>query len=55
MPYYYFTEIWTPLTFIGIKLFRDDEGRLWAKVWGFDRRPFKSYFKSNRSSENTKS
>jgi hypothetical protein len=33
MPNYYFKEIWTPLKFIGIKFFRDDELRLWVKFW----------------------
>ncbi|CAH1192627.1 hypothetical protein PAECIP111892_01050 [Paenibacillus auburnensis] len=33
MPSYYFKEIWTPLKLVGIKFFRDDELRLWVKLW----------------------
>lgn len=32
MPNYYFQEIWTPLKYIGIRLFRDDEQQLWYKI-----------------------
>lgn len=38
MPNYYFREFWTPLSLTGIKLFKDDEGVLWIKYWGFKRR-----------------
>lgn len=38
MPYYYFSEVWTPLKLIGIKFFRDDENRLWVKFWVFSRK-----------------
>jgi hypothetical protein len=38
MPYYHFSESWTPLRLIGIRFFTDDEGRRWIKVWGFHRR-----------------
>jgi len=47
MPYYYFSSVWTPLSLIGIKLYKDNEGRLWVKVWGFDRKPLKHIFKRN--------
>ncbi|WP_171630222.1 hypothetical protein [Paenibacillus plantarum] len=40
MPNYYFTEVWTPLKLLGIKLFKDDEGAIWIKCWGFKRRRF---------------
>ncbi len=38
MPHFYFREIWTPLKFIGIKLFADDEGKLWYKVFSNPRK-----------------
>ncbi len=38
MPYIHFIERWTPLKLIGIKIYRDDEGGLWIKIWGFRRR-----------------
>lgn len=38
MPYYHFEEIWTPLKLIGIRFFRDDEQRLWIKLWSKPRR-----------------
>ncbi|MBP1995542.1 hypothetical protein [Paenibacillus eucommiae] len=38
MPYYYFSEVWTPLSKIGIKFFRDDEGKLWYKLGKHTRR-----------------
>ncbi|MBP1962301.1 hypothetical protein J2Z65_001500 [Paenibacillus aceris] len=38
MPNYYFREFWTPLSLTGIKLFKDDEGVLWIKYWGYKRR-----------------
>ncbi len=38
MPYHYFTEIWTPLRLIGVKLLRDSDGKYWVKIWGFTRR-----------------
>lgn len=38
MPSYYFKEIWTPLSWIGIKFFRDDEGFLWIKRWSNPRK-----------------
>ncbi|WP_236293293.1 hypothetical protein [Paenibacillus allorhizoplanae] len=40
MPNYYFSEVWTPLKLLGIKLFKDDEGAIWIKYWGFKRRRF---------------
>ncbi|CAH1192846.1 hypothetical protein PAECIP111891_00450 [Paenibacillus allorhizoplanae] len=40
MPIYYLIEIWTPLKLVGIKLFKDDEGILWIKYWGFKRKRF---------------
>ncbi|MDR6878338.1 hypothetical protein [Bacillus sp. 3255] len=40
MPNYYFKEFWTPLSLTGIKLYKDDEGALWIKYWGFKRRKF---------------
>jgi hypothetical protein len=41
MPNYYFIEIWTPLKFVGVRLFRDDEGRVWIKYWNAKRRRFR--------------
>lgn len=41
MPNYYFKEIWTPLKLVGIKFFRDDEERLWVKIWSKPRRRLK--------------
>lgn len=38
MPYYVFEEAWTPLKWIGIRFYRDDEGKWWVKVWSFKRR-----------------
>ncbi|WP_263575725.1 hypothetical protein [Paenibacillus vietnamensis] len=38
MPSYYFKELWTPMTIVGIKLFKDDEGHLWIKVRDSKRR-----------------
>lgn len=38
MPYYFFDEIWTPLKFVGIRLFRDNESGVWIKFWGAKRR-----------------
>ncbi|WP_156123344.1 hypothetical protein [Paenibacillus sp. FSL R5-0912] len=37
MPNYHFREIWTPLRWIQIRFYRDDEDRLWVK-WGSQRR-----------------
>lgn len=42
MPNYYFKEIWSPLKLIGIRFFRDDESRVWVKLWSKSRRPLGS-------------
>ncbi len=42
MPHYYFDEIWTPLKFVGIRLFRDDDGGIWIKYWNTKRRRLRS-------------
>ncbi len=31
MPNYYFKEIWTPLKWVQIRFFRDDDNRVWVK------------------------
>ncbi|MEK5449402.1 hypothetical protein [Paenibacillus sp. FSL R7-0331] len=31
MPNYYFKEIWTPLKWVQIRFFRDDDDRVWVK------------------------
>lgn len=38
MPSYYFKEFWTPLSWVGVKFFRDDEGYLWIKWWSNPRK-----------------
>jgi hypothetical protein len=38
VPQYYFSEIWTPLKIVGIRLFRDDDGNIWIKFWKKRRR-----------------
>jgi len=38
MPFYHFRRVWTPLQWIGIRFFRDDEGNLWIKAWNRRRR-----------------
>jgi len=38
MPHFYFREIWTPLKLIGIKIFKDDQGDIWYKVFSKSRR-----------------
>lgn len=38
MPHFYFREIWTPLKLMGIKLFKDDEGKLWYKIFSSPRK-----------------
>ncbi|WP_272949041.1 hypothetical protein [Paenibacillus contaminans] len=38
MPYYYFKEIWTPLKLLGISIFKDEEDRIWYKLWKYKRR-----------------
>ncbi|WP_256704551.1 hypothetical protein [Paenibacillus sp. FSL R7-0273] len=38
MPSYYFKEVWTPLKWIGIKFFHDDEENLWIKWWSNPRK-----------------
>lgn len=32
MPNYYFKEIWTPLKWVQIRFFRDDDDRVWIKI-----------------------
>jgi hypothetical protein len=34
MPYYHFEEISTPLKLIGVRLYRDDQKRIWFKLRG---------------------
>lgn len=41
MPNYHFKEIWTPLKLIRIRFFRDDQDRLWIKVFNNQRRLLK--------------
>ncbi len=41
MPSYYFKELWTPLKWIGIQFFRDDEQHLWIKWWSNPRKRLK--------------
>lgn len=41
MPYYVFKEKWTPLRLVGLKLYVDDEGRLWWQLWGSRRKRFR--------------
>ncbi|WP_019534253.1 hypothetical protein [Paenibacillus ginsengihumi] len=38
MPYIHFSEIWTPLKLIGIRLYRDDDRGLWVKLWSLPRK-----------------
>lgn len=38
MPYYSFREQWTPLKLIGIRLFIDEDNKLWIKIWKSRRR-----------------
>lgn len=38
MPYYQFKKVWTPLSLLGIKLFKDDSNKLWVKLWNKPRR-----------------
>jgi hypothetical protein len=42
MPHYYFREVWTPLKFIGIRLFRDNDRHVWIKYWNKRSRRFRS-------------
>lgn len=41
MPNYYFKEVWSPLKWISIRFFRDDEGQVWIKIGSKARRPLK--------------
>lgn len=41
MGYYSFNEIWTPLKLIGIRIYKDDVGDYWYKLWTARRKPFK--------------
>lgn len=38
MPYYTFVERWTPLKILGIRFYKDEEGKWWIKVWSSKRR-----------------
>jgi hypothetical protein len=38
MPYYEFRELWSPLKFVGIRFYKDDENNLWLKLWNRPRR-----------------
>lgn len=38
MPHFYFREVWTPLKVVGVRLFKDGEGKLWYKVLANRRR-----------------
>lgn len=39
MPWYSFSEIWTPLSMFGVKLYREkNERKLWVKVGNKKRR-----------------
>lgn len=38
MPYYYYREIWTPLKWIGISIYKDERNRIWYKLFRFKRR-----------------
>ncbi|WP_269453452.1 hypothetical protein [Paenibacillus swuensis] len=38
MPLYNFSEIWTPLKIAGIRFYRDEEARIWIKLWSKSRR-----------------
>ncbi|WP_156410868.1 hypothetical protein [Paenibacillus sp. Soil787] len=47
MPYYYHNEVWTPFKYVGIRLFIDENGNKWIKIWNKHRRPF---FKQSNAS-----
>ncbi|MBJ6361985.1 hypothetical protein ACFOQM_11880 [Paenibacillus sp. GCM10012307] len=52
MPYHYFHEIKTPLLLLGIRLMKDEHGKVWIKV---GKRPRKLiYNNSNPVSNKTK-
>lgn len=38
MPLYYMKEIWTPLKFISIKLFKSDEAKYYIKIGKYPRK-----------------
>ena len=38
MPHYYFDEIWTLFKFVGIRLFRDDDGGIWIQILEHEKR-----------------
>jgi len=42
MPQYYFNELWTPLKYVGIRLFRDDDQEVWIKIGNQKRRRLRS-------------
>lgn len=38
MPYFHFSEFWTPLKIIGIRFYRDEDHNTWIKIWNKPRR-----------------
>ncbi|WP_342562644.1 hypothetical protein NST84_24155 [Paenibacillus sp. FSL R7-0345] len=50
MPNYYFKEIWTPLKWVKIRFFRDDDDRVWVK-FGSRRRQLLSRQKVDSKTE----
>lgn len=50
MPYFYYREIRTPLKLLGIRIMKDDRGKIWFKVGKKPRKMLnKSRSESNKS------
>ena len=40
MPWYTFSEVWTPLKLIGIRFFKEaGNNEIWIKAWSRNRKP----------------